>query len=169
MASKLFEFLWYMYWIPLKKIKNCPPVNSYCSSSSTDRRTESTFLYSLHPERHCVFVCRRNKHLCKRTQICATVLYLWHVGKYKELCTAHTQHTESTRSTEHAYGVDQVQLHQNFEAADSEVFCLFWKFPNKLWLFRQLWTVKECTKQQPTGVGAPYYGYKLLPLHTTSY
>ena len=30
--------------------KKCPPVNSYRSSSSTDSRTESTFLYSLHPD-----------------------------------------------------------------------------------------------------------------------
>ena len=32
--------------------KKCPPVNSYRSSSSTDRWTESTFLYSLHPVVH---------------------------------------------------------------------------------------------------------------------
>ena len=38
-----------MSWIPLNFFKKCPPVNSYRFSSSTDRRTESTFLYSLHP------------------------------------------------------------------------------------------------------------------------
>ena len=33
---------------PINFFMKCPPVNSYRSSSSTDRRTESTFLYSLH-------------------------------------------------------------------------------------------------------------------------
>ena len=47
-ASKLFELLWYMSWI-LFFFKKCPPLNSSRSSSSTDRRTESTFLYSAHP------------------------------------------------------------------------------------------------------------------------
>ena len=34
---------------PINFFKKCPPVNSYSSSSSTDLRTESTFIYSLHP------------------------------------------------------------------------------------------------------------------------
>ena len=34
---------------PINFFKKCPPVNSYRSSSSTDCRTESAFLYSLRP------------------------------------------------------------------------------------------------------------------------
>ena len=34
---------------PINIFQKCPPVNSYRSSSSTDFRTESTFLYYLHP------------------------------------------------------------------------------------------------------------------------
>ena len=38
---------------PIIFFKKYPPVNSYRSSSSADRRTESTFLYSLHPATGC--------------------------------------------------------------------------------------------------------------------